>query len=105
MVNNFRVRNGYGDPYKPLIEFVTVDEKQLGHNLQKVFRKIGAETTGTWDLWQNDEMIYDFQCDKGRFEVSSSASGAYFIQCLDDSNIIQFLADALEVEDVFKRVE
>lgn len=67
----YRVRPGYGSK-KLLIEFLgDTDSDVFKDALENVLKEINAKTNKVEDLWMNDEILYHFKSDYGRFELSS----------------------------------
>ncbi|GGF69653.1 hypothetical protein [Wenyingzhuangia marina] len=87
-MNKFRLRPAYGSK-ELLIEFTSGPEKSnFISNLEKALYSINVKIIGSKDLWINDEMLLEANCDLGTFSISIDTWGLAFIMSEKNQKVI-----------------
>ena len=101
----YKLRPGYKSS-ELLIEFcITSANDDFKNSFYQALSSLNLQKKGVTDLWMNDEVLIEFDCDNGFFEVSIDIWDGVFVMSRNNQDIIIKIDGILSKHSEFSKLE
>lgn len=101
----YKLRPGYKSS-ELLIEFcIKSSNDDFINSFYQALQSLKLQKQGETDLWMNDEVLIEFDCVNGFFEVSIDIWGGVFIMSPNNQDVIIKIDDILSKHNEFTKLE